>query len=244
MAGGRFSGGEWCGGGTREAQRSLLSFPLWGRNSRAAQRTHKHTINPLPNRPFLSPQKARIRAGDYVRKVAVHRGRVAVQLPGRVALYELEGGGGGGNGDSACGDGDYSGDDQRGGGGGDEGEEEGGCGGDEAGTSAADGGKDAAEGGGGGDASELRYRLVATVGAAAWAECNLLVLTGGHLVLCQDRRLQLYDFSGAWLREWRLDAVVRYIKVAGGPVGREALLVGLKSGQVWLGVGVGARSKL
>lgn len=36
-----------------------------------------------------SHAQVRIKARDYVKKVAVYRDRVAVQLPSRVVLYEL-----------------------------------------------------------------------------------------------------------------------------------------------------------
>ncbi|GBF97536.1 hypothetical protein Rsub_10459 [Raphidocelis subcapitata] len=127
---------------------------------------------------LVTEQKVRIKCRDLVKKVAVYRGRVAVQLPTRVVVYEL--------------------------------------------APPADGAPV--------DESDMRYRAAAKI-PAAW-ECNLLVVASAHLVLCQDKKLQLYDFGGARVREWTLEAVIRYIKVAGGPPGREALLVGLKSGQV------------
>ena len=63
-------------------------------------------------------------------------------------------------------------------------------------------------------------------------ECNLLVVTSMHIVLCQEKKLQLYNFMGGKQREWVLESVIRYIKVVGGPIEREALLVGLKNGTV------------
>jgi intraflagellar transport protein 122 len=62
--------------------------------------------------------------------------------------------------------------------------------------------------------------------------CSLLVVTTHHIILCQERKLQLYSFHGVLEREWNLDALIRYIKVVGGAPQREGLLVGLKNGHV------------
>jgi intraflagellar transport protein 122 len=121
---------------------------------------------------LITEQKVRIKCRDYVKKIAVYKDRLAVQLPDRVIIYEL------------------SHDDEY----------------------------------------DMHYRVKEKIQHRL--DCNLIVVTSKHIILCQEKKLQLYGFKGVKEREWVLDSVIRYIKVVGGPVGREGLLVGLKSGLV------------
>ena len=59
--------------------------------------------------------------------------------------------------------------------------------------------------------------------------CTLYII-----ISFQDKRLQCYSFQGIKEKEWVMESLIRYIKVIGGPPGREGLLVGLKNGQVCL----------
>eukprot|EP00033_Pygsuia_biforma_P001760 GCRY01001970.1.p1 GENE.GCRY01001970.1~~GCRY01001970.1.p1 ORF type:complete len:1226 (+),score=346.97 GCRY01001970.1:229-3906(+) len=117
-------------------------------------------------------QKVRIKCRDLIRKIAIYRDRLAVQLGERIIIYELF----------------YD------------------------------------------ENDTMHYRVRDKINKKL--ECNLLVVTSMHIILCQEKRLQLYTFSGSKEREWLLDSLIRYIKVIGGPNGREGLLVGLKSGVV------------
>ncbi|KAJ3403303.1 hypothetical protein HDV05_007909, partial [Chytridiales sp. JEL 0842] len=118
-------------------------------------------------------QRARIKCRDYVKKIAVYRDRLAVQLADRVIIYELV--------------------------------------------------HD--------EPTDMHYRIKEKLQKKL--DCNLLVVTSSHIILCLEKKLQMYNFQGDKEREWVLDALIRYIKVIGGPKGREGLLVGLKSGQIF-----------
>ncbi|XP_014675394.1 PREDICTED: intraflagellar transport protein 122 homolog [Priapulus caudatus] len=115
-------------------------------------------------------QKVRIKCRDLVKKIAIYKDRLAVQLPDNVVIYEM-----------------YSGD-------------------------------------------MMHYKVKEKI--TRKFDCNLLVVCSSHIILCQEKRLQCFSFSGTKEREWVVESLIRYIKVIGGPASREGLLVGLKNGQV------------
>ncbi|XP_063518704.1 intraflagellar transport protein 122 homolog isoform X26 [Pongo pygmaeus] len=121
---------------------------------------------------LITEQKVRIKCKELVKKIAIYRNRLAIQLPEKILIYEL-----------------YS-----------------------------------------EDSSDMHYRVKEKI--IKKFECNLLVVCANHIILCQEKRLQCLSFSGVKEREWQMESLIRYIKVIGGPPGREGLLVGLKNGQI------------
>ncbi|EGT35592.1 hypothetical protein CAEBREN_12938 [Caenorhabditis brenneri] len=59
------------------------------------------------------------------------------------------------------------------------------------------------------------------------------VVTHGHLVVCNDEKLDCYDFKGVKKRSWNMKSVVRYLRVLGGPAHRETLVLGTTDGGVY-----------
>uniref|UniRef100_A0A8C0PBV6 Intraflagellar transport protein 122 homolog n=1 Tax=Canis lupus familiaris TaxID=9615 RepID=A0A8C0PBV6_CANLF len=121
---------------------------------------------------LITEQKVRIKCKELVKKIAIYKNRLAIQLPEKILIYEL-----------------YS-----------------------------------------DDSSDMHYRVKEKI--VKKFECNLLVVCADHIILCQEKRLQCLSFSGVKEREWQMESLIRYIKVIGGPPGREGLLVGLKNGQI------------
>uniref|UniRef100_U3CK35 Intraflagellar transport protein 122 homolog n=1 Tax=Callithrix jacchus TaxID=9483 RepID=U3CK35_CALJA len=121
---------------------------------------------------LITEQKVRMKCKELVKKIAIYRNRLAIQLPEKILIYEL-----------------YS-----------------------------------------EDSSDMHYRVKERI--VKKFECNLLVVCANHIILCQEKRLQCLSFSGVKEREWQMESLIRYIKVIGGPPGREGLLVGLKNGQI------------
>ena len=133
---------------------------------------------------LISDKKVRIKCHDYVKKIAVYKDRLAVQLPDRIILYEVM--------------------------------------------------KDGSEGKSGkvkSSSANMHYRVKERINKRL--DCNLLVMTSQHVILCHEKKLQLFTFSGQKKREWVLESVIRYIKVIGGAPGREGVLIGLKNGSVY-----------
>ncbi|KAJ3071027.1 hypothetical protein HDU98_005913 [Podochytrium sp. JEL0797] len=122
---------------------------------------------------LATDQRARIKCRDYVKKIALYKDRLAVQLPDRIIIYELF--------------------------------------------------HD--------DATDMHYRIKEKLQKKL--DCNLLVVTSQHIILCLEKKLQMYQFNGDKEREWNLDSLIRYIKTIGGPKGQEGLLVGMKNGQIF-----------
>uniref|UniRef100_A0A8I5ZMU0 Intraflagellar transport protein 122 homolog n=1 Tax=Rattus norvegicus TaxID=10116 RepID=A0A8I5ZMU0_RAT len=121
---------------------------------------------------LITEQKVRIKCRELVKKIAIYKNRLAIQLPEKILIYEL-----------------YS-----------------------------------------DDSADMHYRVKEKI--VKKFECNLLVVCADHIILCQEKRLQCLSFSGVREREWQMESLIRYIKVIGGPAGREGLLVGLKNGQI------------
>uniref|UniRef100_A0A8D2DF58 Intraflagellar transport protein 122 homolog n=1 Tax=Sciurus vulgaris TaxID=55149 RepID=A0A8D2DF58_SCIVU len=121
---------------------------------------------------LITEQKVRIKCRELVKKIAIYKSRLAIQLPEKILIYEL-----------------YS-----------------------------------------DDSSDMHYQVKEKI--LRKYDCNLLVVCTDHIILCQEKRLQCLTFTGVKEREWQMESLIRYIKVIGGPPGREGLLVGLKNGQI------------
>jgi len=66
-------------------------------------------------------------------------------------------------------------------------------------------------------------------------EVNLILLTKNHLLICLDNRIISYELKSNTIeREWSFDSDIKYLRVLGGATNREALISGLKNGEIFL----------
>ncbi|CAI9719013.1 transport 122 homolog isoform X1 [Octopus vulgaris] len=78
--------------------------------------------------------------------------------------------------------------------------------------------------------NDMRYKVKEKIRKKI--DCSLIVVTSQNIILCLDKRLQCLTLQGVKVREWDLESQMRYIKVIGGAIGQEGLLVGLRAGQI------------
>ncbi|XP_035207388.1 intraflagellar transport protein 122 homolog [Stegodyphus dumicola] len=120
---------------------------------------------------LITEDKVVVKCRELVKKLAIYKKRLAIQMPERINIYEVSD-----------------------------------------------------------ESSDMHYKVKEKINLKV--ECTLLVVCAKHIVLCQEKILQCLSFQGVLEKEWVMDALIRYIKVIGGPPGSEGLLVGLKNGQV------------
>lgn len=124
---------------------------------------------------LTTKSETRIKCRDLVKKIAIYKDRMAVQLPNAIHVYEV--------------------------------------------TQT--------------ETGETKARIMHKIREKF--DCNLLVVCSRNIILCQEKRLQCLSFDGVKEREWTMESLIRYIKVTGGPAGREpgeGLLVGLRNGLI------------
>ena len=80
------------------------------------------------------------------------------------------------------------------------------------------------------DPTDMKYKIACKIPKKI--DCSLLVATSKNILLCTERQLSLLNLKGETEREWNMESLVRYLRVVGGPSGRETLLVGLKNGDI------------
>ncbi|GMS95607.1 hypothetical protein PENTCL1PPCAC_17781 [Pristionchus entomophagus] len=136
--------------------------------------THRNEMTDVTVQHLPSNTSVRIRCNDLVKKVAIYKNKLAVQLSNKTVIYTL-----------------VATNNER---------------------------------------EPMEYRLVDTVERDL--DCSLLVVCAQHIITCNEKLLTSYDHKGVKQREWRLPSLVRYIKVVGGPTGKETLVVGVRNGMI------------
>ncbi|XP_055948629.1 intraflagellar transport protein 122 homolog isoform X1 [Argiope bruennichi] len=120
---------------------------------------------------LITDDKVVVKCRELVKKLAIYKKRLAIQMPERINIYEVSD-----------------------------------------------------------DSSDMHYKIMQKINLKF--DCTLLVVCAKHIVLCQEKILQCLSFEGVLEKEWMMESLIRYIKVIGGPPGKEGILVGLRNGQV------------
>lgn len=121
---------------------------------------------------LVTETRVKIRCRDFIKKIAIYKDRLAVQLPEKIIIYSVQ----------------------------------------------AD------------DPFDMKYKAHKKINKRI--DCSNLFVTSQNLVFIFDKKIQLLAFTGILVREWILEASIKYVKVVSGPPKRESLLVGLDNGVV------------
>jgi len=62
---------------------------------------------------------------------------------------------------------------------------------------------------------------------------NYFYLGAENFVVCDDTRIQCFDFRENMVREWKMESDISYLKMTEGPPHKEGPLVGLKNGEIY-----------
>ena len=62
---------------------------------------------------------------------------------------------------------------------------------------------------------------------------DLMAVASQHLLFTVDNVVELYNFTGSREKVWHMEAPVNFIRVDGGPEGREGVIFGLET--AWWG---------
>ncbi|KAH7826426.1 putative intraflagellar transport protein 122 [Monocercomonoides exilis] len=118
-------------------------------------------------------QMVRINCNDYVQKLAVYRGRLAIQIPKKILVADIA------------------------------------------------------------DDFESGMLVHRPRGSVPFdEECSLLLATAEAVIVCQVKTIIVFDLRGRKKMEWQMESAILYLKVIGGPPGKECLLAGLFNGEV------------
>ncbi len=82
------------------------------------------------------------------------------------------------------------------------------------------------------DYTDMHFRLRKERITIGEKSCDHIAVTSNNILFCRGNMIESYTFTGIRERVWLLDGVVRYIKVDGGPDGKEGIIIGLDNGLV------------
>ena len=81
------------------------------------------------------------------------------------------------------------------------------------------------------DQNDMNYKLTNKIDESY--DCNLLIITNNHLIICTENKFKAVDFDGKKLNEWKFNNAIRYIKNISGAPNKEGMLVGLANGEIY-----------